>query len=101
MSRVDGGRILVMRTIVSPAVIEGLVQAPVNHLFDDIPTNVAVKMMNIGWTPRNDGIDGIVAEVFQQGGDGLLGPSSTIFHTVWTGGKPPQEWIDAIPYLCI
>ena len=63
---------------------------------DDPPTREQIKkaamQLKVGTSP---GIDGIPAEVYQQGGDTVLDKLQDLFTNCWEKGTLPQDLRDA------
>lgn len=78
-------------------VIERLPQSCVIEQMDITPVRdevvIALKQIN---TAKSPGIDGIPAEVLQQGGDVVTDSVTALIVNVWNGSPVPQDWIDAI-----
>ncbi|PFX19481.1 LINE-1 retrotransposable element ORF2 protein [Stylophora pistillata] len=76
--------------------IDRLPQVPINNTLTDPPTEAevakAIKRLSSGKAP---GADSIPAEVYAAGGPKLIECLTSLFATIWTQEKLPQELKDA------
>ena len=72
-------------------------QVDVKLELDDPPTSEEIKkatmQLKVGKSP---GIDGIPAEVYQQGGEAVLDKLQDLFTNCWENGTLPQDLRDAV-----
>ena len=72
-------------------------QVDVKLELDDPPTRKEIRkatmQLKVGKSP---GIDGIPAEVYQQGGETVLHKLRDLFTNCWENGTLPQDFRDAV-----
>jgi len=84
------------RTVQEPSLMN-IPQAEVKPELDEEPTpeeiEKAISQLNPGKSP---GIDGIPAEVYQEGGDIVIDKLHSLFWSCWESGTVPQDLRDAV-----